>query len=166
MSKNHFIRTFETMQVLVYNNRFIVALACAALLLLCSCKKTVENISQQTAQQYFESTILNKQFVVAYATDNSTEITSNFSNDTFILKKGTTYYDGPMTGTRTGIIYTGTWTSNEDYSKLDISITTPAPPAEYVFLNRSWKFTKKSLPVMELAPWGTAATKILHMRRL
>jgi hypothetical protein len=33
------------------------------------------------------------------------------------------------------------------------------------FLNREWRFTKKSLPQMELAPWGTTEPLVLHMLR-
>jgi hypothetical protein len=71
-----------------------------------------------------------------------------------------------MTGTKAGVTYSGTWTSNDDYSKLIISLTTPTPPAEFSFINRSWKFTKKAVPVLELAPWGTTEAKVLHMERL
>lgn len=166
MPGKYFMRKFEAMPTVIYNHRFIIVLICAALLLLCGCKKKVEDISQQTLQQYFESTILNKPFVVEYAKDTANDITSNYSTDTFILKKGSTYYGGEMTGTKSGALFSGTWATNDDYSKLDININTPAPPSEYTFLNRSWKFTKKSLPVMELAPWGTTDPKILHMRRL
>jgi hypothetical protein len=53
-----------------------------------------------------------------------------------------------------GVTYTGTWTSDESFGKLDISITNPTTPVEFNFINRSWRFTKKAFPVMELAPYG------------
>ena len=71
-----------------------------------------------------------------------------------------------MTGTKDGIVYTGTWVSNADYSQLAININSPSVPPEFIFLNRVWRFTKKSLPIMELAPYGTTDPKVLHMRRL
>ena len=71
-----------------------------------------------------------------------------------------------MTGTKAGVKYTGTWSVNEDFSKLVINIISPSIPIEFIFLNRAWKFTKKALPVMELAPWGSTDPKVLHMRRL
>jgi hypothetical protein len=160
------MRKFDEMPIMIYNYRYFIALLAAAVLLLGSCKKTVETVSQQTLQQYFEETILNKNFVVQYAKDTTTDITSNYNNDTFVLKKGATDYDGAMTGKSTGVIYTGTWSSNEDYSKLIININVPTPPAAFTFINRPWKFTKKSLPIMELAPWGSTDPKVLHMRRL
>ena len=167
MYRNYFMRKFDGMPIMIYNYRYFIAILVAAVLLLGSCKKTVETVSQQTVQQYFEETILNKNFVVQFAKDTTTDITSNYTNDTFVLKKGATDYDGAMTGKSAGIVYTGTWSSNEDYSKLIININVPTPPpAEFTFLNRSWKFTKKSLPIMELAPWGTTDPKVLHMRRL
>ncbi len=84
----------------------------------------------------------------------------------FILTKTTSFYDGPMTGTKAGITYSGTWTSNDDYSKLVINLTGTPTPAEFNFINRPWKFTKKAFPIMELSPWGSTDPKILHMERL
>lgn len=136
------------------------------MLLLLGCKKTIDNVSQDTFQDYFEDNILNKTFIVELAKDTANIRTTEFTDYKFILTKTTSYYDGPMTGTKNGITYTGTWTSNEDYSKLIINLNSPAPPTSFQFLNRSWRFTRKSLPIMELAPWGTVDPKILHMRRL
>ena len=167
MEQNYLIRKFGEIPVMIYNNKFFIAVLLAAILLFGSCKKTVEDISQKTLQQYFEETILNKNFVVQYAKDTTADITADFSTDTFVLKKGTGYYGGAMTGKNGNTMYTGTWSSNEDYGKLVIDINTPAPPpGSYKFINRSWKFVKKSLPVMELAPWGSTDPKVLHMRRL
>lgn len=166
MTRNYFMRKFDEMPTMIYSYRYYIVLLLAAALLLGSCKKKVEDISQQTLQQYFEEQFLNKNYIVEYASDNTTDITSNYSNDTFVLKKGSTYYGGEMTGSKAGVTYTGTWNSNEDYSKLDININTPTPPSEYGFLNRSWRFAKKSIPVMELSPWGSTDPKVLHMRRL
>lgn len=154
------------MPTVISSNRLLFALLCAALLLVCSCKKTITDIPQNTLQQYFEANILNKEFVVELATDSSVDKTADYSGYSFILTRTTSYYDGPMTGTRNGVTISGTWSSNEDYSKLVISLTTPAPPATFSFINRAWRFTRKSLPIMELAPWGTTDPKILHMRRL
>lgn len=151
---------------MIYNNRIFIALAVATLLLLGSCKKTITTIPEKTLQEYFEETILNKNFVVQYAKDTTTDLTSNYSVDTFVLKKGATFYDGEMTGKNGAVMYTGTWSSNEDYGKLVINVNTPTPPDAYKFINRAWKFTKKSLPIMELAPWGNTDPKVLHMRRL
>jgi len=166
MPQNNIIRKFDGMSTLIFNNRFIIAVLCAAILLLSGCKKPIETVSQNTLQKYFEDNILNKEFVVNYALDDTTNKTSDFEGYSFILTKTTSFYDGPMTGTKAGVTYTGTWTSNEDYGKLIISLNSPTPPASFAFINRAWKFTKKSLPIMELAPWGTTEPKILHMRRL
>ena len=127
------------------------------------CKKSVVEQAQTTyLQQQFEDNILNKNFRVYLATDNGVDLTAQFTGYTFVLYKSS-YYDGPMTAVKSGVTYNGTWGSNDDYSKL--VITFPSAPAEFVFLNRDWKFTKKSLPIMELAPWGTLEPKVLHMER-
>lgn len=133
------------------------------LTVLSSCSKSAVEAAQTTyAQQQFEENILNKNFRVYLATDNGTDLTSQYSGYTFVLLKST-YYNGPMTAVKNGVTYNGTWSSNDDYSKLVISFS--SAPAEFVFLNREWKFTKKALPIMELAPWGTLEPKVLHMER-
>ena len=151
---------------MIFNYRFIIALICAVLLLLSGCKKAIEDIPAETLQGYFEKNILNKNFVVELATDTSVDKTSLYTGYSFILTKTTLYTEGPMTGTKDGFVYTGTWKSNSDYSQLAINLNAPAIPTEFIFLNRIWRFTKKSLPIMELAPYGTTDPKVLHMRRV
>lgn len=163
--KNLF-RKFGSMSISIYKKRFIIAIVCATLLLLFGCKKTIENITENTLKKQFEDNILNKTFIVDLATDSGFNKTSEYTGYDFVLSKTTSYFDGQMTGTKAGIIYTGTWSCNDDFSKLVININSPSIPAEFVFLNRAWKFTKKALPVMELSPWGSTDPKVLHMRRL
>jgi hypothetical protein len=147
--------------------RFIIALLLsAAILFLHGCsKKDINNITGNTLEQYFEDNILNRDFVVDLATDTANDITTQYNGYIFRLLKNT-LYDGPMTAIRNGTTYTGTWSSNSDYSKLIININQPSVPAEFIFLNRQWRFTSKDLPVMKLAPWGTTDPKVLYIRRL
>jgi hypothetical protein len=164
--KMFILRKFEDMPLTIFNYRFIIALVCAALLLFSGCKKAIEDIPDSTLQGYFETNILNKNFVVDLAIDSSVDKTSLYAGYSFILTKGASYTEGPMTGTKDGVVYTGTWKSNADYSQLAISLNSPSIPTEFIFLNRIWRFTKKSLPIMELAPYGTIDPKVLYMRRL
>jgi hypothetical protein len=155
----------EDMPAKAFRSRYIIALLFAVLLLAVSCKKAQDKITQDLLQQYFESNILNRDFIVKLATDNSTDLTSQYDGYVFRLLKNTNY-DGPMTGIKNGVTYNGTWNTNEDFSKLTISLTLPSIPAEFIFLNRGWRFTKKAVPVMELAPWGNTDPIVLHMERL
>jgi hypothetical protein len=136
--------------------------ALSILFIFNGCSKTVETVQQSAYEKQFEDNILNKNFRVHLAVDNGTDLTAQYSGYTYVLYKST-YYNGPMTAVKNGTTYNGTWSSNGDYSKLVISF--PGAPAEFDFLNRDWKFTKKSLPIMELAPWGTLEPKVLHMER-
>lgn len=143
--------------------RLLIAVACAVLLLFASCKKSLPAQAQQTVlEQYFEQNILNRDFTVKLATDNAADLTTQYNGYMFKLLKNT-LLNGPMTATKGGVTYNGTWSSNDDYSKL--TITLPIAPAEFNFLTREWKFTKKAVPVMELAPWGSLEPKVLHMER-
>jgi hypothetical protein len=153
---------------ILYRSRFVIVVLVSILLLLISCSKATE-IQQQAqqaqltlAQQYFQDNILNRDFRVKLATDSGVDVSAQYNGYLFRLTKNT-LLDGPMTGSNGISNYTGTWSCNDDYSKLTISFT--SPPPQFSFINREWKFTKKAVPVMELAPWGTTDPKVLHMER-
>ncbi len=145
-------------------NRFAGLLTLISLLFIftaCS-KRKIEAAQTSYVQQQFEDNILNKNFRIHLASDNGTDLTSQYNGYTFVLFKST-YYNGAMTAVKNSVTFNGTWSSNDDYSKLTILF--PSAPPEFVFLNRDWRFTKKALPIMELAPWGTTEPKVLHMER-
>jgi hypothetical protein len=149
---------------MIYKSRFIIAIIFAALLMLSSCSKSALIAQNQNLlQQYFEDNILNRDFTVHLATDNGSDLTPQFNGYTFKLIKNT-LQDGSMTATIGTTTLTGIWSCNDDYSKL--VITLPSSVTAFIFLNREWKFTKKAIPTMELAPWGTTEPKVLHMERL
>jgi hypothetical protein len=159
----------NSLQALVFKWRFVIAIVFAvAIILLPGCSKsTAPEPTDDLLKQYFEQNILNRDFVVDSASDNGSNLTSQYTGYVFKLMKNT-YFDGPMTGIKssTSTTISGTWTSNDDYSKLTISLTQPSAPTEFSFINRSWRFTSKAFPVMKLAPWGSTDPKVLYMRRL
>ncbi len=132
------------------------------LLLFTSCKKAGDLVNNPLLEQYFETNVLNRDFTVSLATDNSTDLTPNYTGYIFVLLK-TDFYHGPLKATIGNTVYMGTWSSNADYSKLDISLT--VPPPEFTFLSRSWRFTSKSFPTLKLSPWGSTEALVLHMYR-
>jgi len=144
-------------------NKLILILIFAGLL-VGSCKeKLLTNEDGATLlEKYFEDNVLNKNIIITLATDNGTDISGVYNNYVFILRKGT-YYNGPLEAIKNGVTNIGTWSSNEDYSKL--AITLASPPNEFVFLNREWRFTRKTTTQMELAPWGSTEPDVLHMIR-
>jgi hypothetical protein len=154
------------MKKILGRNNFIL-LFVLPVFLFTSCSKELQDAVNGTGtssllEQYFETNILNQNFTINLATNNGVDLTSNYAGYLFKMMK-TDYYHGPATVTKGTTVYTGTWSSNSDYSKL--VITLPTTPSEFVFLNREWKFTKKALPQMELAPWGTLEPLVLHMLR-
>lgn len=152
----------EDMPTILYKSRFIIVIIGAALLLLSSCKKSIASVDRSLAEQYFETNILNNDFTVQLATLNGADLTPQYTYDTFRLFKNS-LLDGPMTGKKNGVTYNGSWSCNDDYSKLTINL--PSAPSEFVFLTREWKFTKKALPIMELAPWIATDSIVLHMEK-
>ena len=134
-----------------------------AFMLVCctACKKGL-NENNPLLEKYFETNILTRDFIVSLAKENSLDLTSNYNGYVFVLMKEDLYH-GPMTAKRNNVVYNGTWSSNSDYSKLDITL--PDLPAEFKFLSRSWRFTSKNLPTLKLAPWGSDDPIILNMLR-
>ena len=158
-------RKIDSLPGLLYRLRFIIVIIFSVLLLLTGCSKSAgtDPLSQNLYEQFFEQNILNHDYRVKLATDNGIDLTAQYSSYTFRLLKSTTF-NGPVTVSSGLANYTGSWSCNDDYSKLTISL--PASPAEFIFMTREWKFTKKDLSVMELAPWGTTELKVLHMERM
>ncbi len=151
---------------LIYKWRFVIAIFMAlTMLVLTGCGKIGIPAKEDLYKQYFEQNVLNRDFKVSLATDNGSDSTALYNGWVFKLLKNT-YYDGPMTAIKNGETYTGTWKCNEDFGKLTIQIIEPGVPASFNFLNREWRFTKKDLPTMEFAPWGSSAPVVLHMMRL
>jgi hypothetical protein len=142
--------------------KYFSFLACLFLLPVVSCKKVLSSVNKTLAEQYFETNILTKNFIVTVATDSSADITSDYAGEIFVLLK-TDLYHGPLQATKNGVVYNGTWSANSDYGQL--IITLPNPPAEFVFLSRAWRFTSKNVPTMALAPWGSTAPIALQMTR-
>lgn len=149
------------MKPISFSNKFLLtAILFAFSFLSCIKKNSSGSDSGTYLEQYFESSVLNKNFIINLATNNGADITSNYSGYTFTLLK-TDFYHGPLQVSKGSSIYTGTWASNADYSKL--TITLPSQPSEFNFIARDWRFTKKELPQLELAPWGSTDPAVLHM---
>jgi hypothetical protein len=157
----------EDMPDYIYKSRFFIALACAILLLCAGCKKTLAALGNKSAlQEYFDEEILNRTFVVDLATDSTVDITNRYAGYKFILTRTSSFIDGPMIGYLDADTIRGTWTSSDDYGFLTINLNTPVTPTSFVFLNRKWRFVRKDVPIMQLAPYGTLDPKVLNMRRL
>lgn len=127
-----------------------------------SCKKSGNAGTTALLEQYFETNVLNRNFTVSKALDSVTDLTANYTGYVFVLLK-TDFYHGPLQATKSGATFTGSWSSNDDYSKLVISL--PNPPSEFDFLSRDWRFTSKDFPTLKLAPWGSSDPLVLYMLR-
>ncbi|HEY5462397.1 MAG TPA: hypothetical protein VIJ95_04010 [Hanamia sp.] len=113
-------------------------------------------------QQFFETNILNRNFIVSFAQDSAVDITSQYNGYTFVLLK-TDFYHGPLKANYGASTYNGTWSCDSDYGQ--ITITLPDTPSVFQFLSRSWRFVKKDIPTLQLAPWGTTQPYFLNMTR-
>ena len=142
-------------------SKYISIIVLCCLLIFTSCKKG-GGLNNALLEKYFETNVLNRNFTVSLATDNNTDLTANYTGYIFVLLE-TDLYHGPLKASKGGAVYMGTWSSNDDYSKLDITLS--VPPQEFTFLNRAWRFTSKSFPTLKLSPWGSTEALVLHMYR-
>ncbi len=126
-----------------------------------SCKKS-NPANSLPLEQFFETNILNRNFVVTLAQDSSGDITSQYNGYIFVLLE-TDLYHGPLKATSGSAEYEGTWSADSDYGKL--TITLPDTPQVFQFLTRDWRFVKKDIPTLQLAPWGTTQPYLLNMTR-
>jgi len=115
-----------------------------------------------STQSEFENNYLNHNYTVHLATDNGADLTSQYIGFVFRLVKGNPM-DGVMTATKNGNTWTGTWSTNSDYTKISFSL--PGGVPEFIFLVRDWRFTHKGIPILELAPWTGPDPKVLHLER-
>lgn len=116
----------------------------------CSKKKIEEKAYEpSTLNKVFEDYILNKDITVTQASLDGRDTTPMFSGYVFKLLKNT-YYDGPFEARHNGQTYTGTWQSNDDYSKLILNIQ---GTGALQWVSISWKFKSKSANSLELIPW-------------
>ena len=146
----------------------LTALLFSSLLLTLSNCKKIELLTggQSALEKFFAENVLDKSFVISFASDSTANITNTFNGYTFKFSKTTSFYEGTITAAKAGSTFSGTWITNSDFSKLTINLTTPAIPTELVFLNRAWKFTKKDFDLMILAPWFDDGPKVLHIKKL
>lgn len=122
----------------------------ATFFLVTGCHKN--DTSNTIFEQFFEDNVLGQTFVITYANNQGTDLTAQYSGYNFVLQKGSDFYNGVLRVTKAGVTYSGTWSSNQDYSKLNIIL--PSSPVEFNFLTRSWRFASKQLPVLKFTPWG------------
>ncbi len=145
-----------------FSLKLLLFIACVAIFVSCKKNDSTNTGTGTLVEQLFESQVLNHDFIVNLAMDNGTDLTANYNGYTFRLLK-TDFYHGPAQIKKGTTIYTGSWSCNEDYSKL--IITLPGTPSELVFLTREWRFISKNLPQLKLAPWGSTALIELDILR-
>jgi hypothetical protein len=141
---------------LFFKYRILIAIIFSIALVSLSCKKSESTVSNQV---FFETNVLNQTLTVHLALDNGSNLTSQFAAYTFSFAT-----NGTMTASNSLLTFSGTWSTTSDYSTLTI-ILHPAVP-EFAFLNRQWKFTRFSVPIMEFAPSASGDNKGLHFQKM
>lgn len=115
------------------------------------------------AQKVFEIYVLNKATRIKLAIDTGgTNITPDFSDMVIYLRKET-FYNGPVEILANGTKYVGTWSSNYDYSFLDLSIE---GLPQFKYFEKTWRFKYKSLDLLILVPRSNPLKKEMHLDHL
>jgi hypothetical protein len=115
------------------------------------------------AQKVFELYVLNKATRIKLAIDTGgINITPDFSDMVIYLRKET-FYNGPLEILANGTKYIGTWSSNYDYSFLDLSIE---GLPQFKYFEKTWRFKYKSLDLLILVPRSNPLKKEMHLEHL
>lgn len=152
----------QNIETFFCQKQYLIAGLFCAMLLLNSC---VKKILEKKAEDFFVTNYLNTDFIVDLATDSTSDLTAQYDGYVFRLLQNT-LKDGPVTAKKNAEVFTGTWITNDDYSKLTILINQPSILPEFNFLNREWRFADKNLPILGLTPWGSLAPTKLNLRKL
>jgi hypothetical protein len=110
---------------------------------------------------FVDNNFVNKDLSVHLAVDNGTTVTTQYNGYTFRFTKNSAT-GGTVSVSNTLLNYSGTWSTSTDHTTITMAL--PTPPNEFAFLNRQWKFTKYSTPIMELAPNASGDSKVLHFQ--
>ena len=134
-----------------YNKPGSVIVCLIVAVLALSCKKKIEEkvFEPSFLNKFMEDNILNRDFTITEARFEGRDTTAMYNGYVFKLLKNT-YYDGPFEARRNGNTYTGTWQSNDDYSKLILDIKVN-DTLRWVSL--TWKFKSKTQTSLEIIPW-------------
>ncbi len=115
------------------------------------------------AQKVFELYVLNRATRIKLAIDTGgINITPDFSDMVIYLRKET-FYNGPVEILANGTKYIGTWSSNYDYSFLDLSIE---GLPQFKYFEKTWRFKYKSLDLLILVPRSNPLKKEMHLEHL
>lgn len=134
----------------IQSGSVISFLVVAVMMISCSKKKLEDKVFEPSfLNKFMEDNILNRDFTVTQAKFEGRDTTPMFSGYIFKLLKNT-YYDGPFEARHDGKTYTGTWQSNDDYSKLILDIKVN-DTLQWVSL--TWKFKSKTQTSLEIVPW-------------
>ncbi len=121
----------------MYRKGIIIYLVFVAGIISCSKKKLEEKAYEPSVMnKFFEDYILNKDISVSIAKYEGRDTSAMYAGYSFKLLRNT-YYDGPFEARVNGVLYTGTWQCNEDYSKLTLNISGTGA-LDWVKLN--WKY--------------------------
>ncbi|MEZ4804931.1 MAG: hypothetical protein R2852_05475 [Bacteroidia bacterium] len=130
--------------------RLVGIIALVLIFSSCAKKKVEEKVYDPTfLNSYFEEHILNKDIRVTEARFEGRDTTPMYNGYVFKLLKNT-YYDGPFEAKYNNQTYTGTWQSNDDYSKLILNIK---DNSALEWISITWKFKSKTTTSLELIPW-------------
>jgi hypothetical protein len=135
---------------------FSVVILVLGIMPLTSCEKNppttppTDSVDNATsAQKAFDLLVLGKQFYMKKGIDSSgNDLTASYADQIYVLEKQT-YTNGPakvIIGTDT---YTGTWQSNDDYSKLELKVE---GRPDFQFFSIPWRITTKTYTGLSMVP--------------
>jgi len=141
---------------------FIAMLLFVAFISFSNCSKDDNTtIAVSDNKKYFEDTVLDHDLILSSVLDNGADITSQYSKYTFRFSRTSTLSGTIMIG-NTDMPLTASWTVDETYNDLTISISPARAP--FIFLNDEFVFVSRTDFTLETLV--KADTKIIKFSRL
>lgn len=128
-------------------------------ILLHSCSK--KDSDNKVAERYFNENVVNRDLTVHLATNNGTDITSQFDDLTFRFTK-TASLSGTATATNDLMTIEGTWTVDAQFDNITIAFEDGITNPE--FINRKWRIASRASSVIELTS-ADGTPHVLHFQR-
>jgi hypothetical protein len=136
----------------------VAAVALCCVIMASGCKKDDNSNDTSTAQVYFTSNVINRDLLLTYAKDNTTDVTAKFNGFNFRLTD-TASLAGTITVWNDLLSVKGTWTIDAGYDKISFAVPVNIIP-DLALLNKEWQFTSRESAIIKVTATNGEADEL------
>ena len=137
------------MKKLIVRFAVLTGIIFSGTVVLSSCSKNDTNTATYSSNKdYFTSNMLNRDLIVSFAIDDTTNITVPLSGYTFHLVDSSAF-SGSITASNITRTVVGTWSIDASYNTITFSFPQVLEPY-IIFISKQWQFVNRSSPTIML----------------